>query len=84
MKQEYIYYYCSLHITTKNSEEKAEGGYTKRKSFCNARIVYIKSKKDYSMDCEHSKYCNAEKHEDYENIKDINEEVHNYEISENL
>ena len=31
------------------------------------------------MDWNHSKYCNAEKHEDYENIKDINEEVHNYE-----
>ena len=76
---EYIYYYCSLHITAKNSEEKTEGGYAKRKSYCNARIVYIKSKKEYYMDWNHSKYCNAEKHEDYENIKDINEEVHNYE-----
>ena len=34
---------------------------------------------EYYMDLEHSKYCKAEKHEEYENIKDINEEVHNYE-----
>ena len=26
---EYIYYYCSLYITAKNSEEKTEGGYAK-------------------------------------------------------
>ena len=77
--QDYIYYYCSLHITTKNSDEKTESGYNKRKSYCNSRIVYIKSKKEYYMDWEHSKYCNAEKHEVYENIKEINEEVHNYE-----
>ena len=77
--QDYIYYYCSLHITTKNSDEKTESGYNKRKSYCNSRIIYIKCKNEYYMDWEHSKYCNVEKHEEYENIKDINEEVHNYE-----
>ena len=75
---EKVYYYCNNHRTLKDSNELTSKGLRKRVSLCNARIIYIKSKKEFYTDWDHSSYCNKEKIPLYENIGDINIEIDNY------
>ena len=73
-----ITYYCSLHITTKNCSDRTAKGYLKRKSLCNARIVYLKETNEYYLDWEHSSYCSVTIPKKYENLREINEEDKSY------
>ena len=73
-----ISYYCSLHRTTKFSNEFDKNNKKKKICLCNGKIIYDKKANQYYISCEHSIKCNNLISEKFENYKSINLEINNY------
>ena len=73
-----ISYYCSLHRTTKFSNEFDKNNKKKKICLCNGKIIYDKKANLYYLSCEHSIKCNNVITEKFENYKSINLEINNY------
>ena len=73
-----LYYYCLNHRTTKNSEIYTSKNIKKKISICNAKILYEKNTKNYYFMKNHSDECLKKLIQKYENYKEINLEINNY------
>ena len=76
-KYQNLYYYCSLHRTSRFSEEYGDKT-KKRISICEAKIMFEIKNKIYYFANDHSDKCKNIKKQSYENIQNINTEISNY------
>ena len=57
-KSEHIIYFCNKHHTKISSTEYTKSNNIKKIAKCNARVYYIKKRKEYYIDWDHSTFCN--------------------------